>query len=593
MKRLRISERLTLPLDFVTSTAAVIAMRRVGKTYLASVLAEELSKAGQRIVVIDPTDAWWGLRASADGKREGLPITVLGGPNGDLPLHDAMGAEIADLVVEERMSVVLSLRHLSQAGLRLFVADFGERLYLRKGEPRHHFPLHCFFDECDAYIPQKLVAQVPNALRAFSAIDVLIRRGGSSGIGGTIITQRPAVVNKDVLSQTDTLFALRTVSPYDRKAIKEWVAAHDIAGEGGELLSSLASLPKGDAWVWSPGTFDLFERVTVRERDTFNSSRTPKVGERVKPPKRLAKIDLERVKGRLAAVVERVEADKPSTLKRRIAELERELRERRPTKTPPAPREYPTIDVDAARRWLNGKFAAMVKGIADKMDKEAERLFDEALGKVKGARVVFLPTVQAGKSDATDVAVVAKQQARATPPVVKKTRDAEVVDGALTGPERKILAAVAWLQTIVGNTMPDIATVAFVAGYPVTSGAFKNPRSSLRTKGLIVYPSPGTMALSESGNAVADFPVMPHTNKDVQDAVRKALDGPMCKLFDVCIRAWPDAVTIDALAQATGYPVTSGAFKNPRSRLRTLGVVDYPSPGQIRAADCLFPEDRR
>lgn len=100
MKHLNISPDLVLPLDFVTQTAAILARKRVGKTYTASVIAEEMVKVELPFVVLDPTGAWWGLRASADGKSEGLPVVIIGGAHGDVPLEATAGKVIADLVVD-------------------------------------------------------------------------------------------------------------------------------------------------------------------------------------------------------------------------------------------------------------------------------------------------------------------------------------------------------------------------------------------------------------------------------------------------------------------------------------------------------------
>src|SRR5438045_218096 len=66
--KLRISRTLALPLGFVTSTCALLGQKRVGKSYKASVLAEELLDADQQVVIVDPTSAWWGLRSSANGR---------------------------------------------------------------------------------------------------------------------------------------------------------------------------------------------------------------------------------------------------------------------------------------------------------------------------------------------------------------------------------------------------------------------------------------------------------------------------------------------------------------------------------------------
>lgn len=54
----------TLPLELVTQTAAVVGIRGSGKTVTATVEVEEALKAGVPVVVIDPTDVWWGLKNS-------------------------------------------------------------------------------------------------------------------------------------------------------------------------------------------------------------------------------------------------------------------------------------------------------------------------------------------------------------------------------------------------------------------------------------------------------------------------------------------------------------------------------------------------
>jgi DNA helicase HerA-like ATPase len=106
---LRISREFSLPAEAVSETFAILAKRGAGKTYTAAVLVEELLKAGLHVVVVDPVGVWRGLRASADGQGEGLPIVILGGDYGDVPLEVGAGELIADLVVEEGLSVVLDL----------------------------------------------------------------------------------------------------------------------------------------------------------------------------------------------------------------------------------------------------------------------------------------------------------------------------------------------------------------------------------------------------------------------------------------------------------------------------------------------------
>ena len=44
------------------------------------------------------------------------------------------------------------------------------------------------------------------------------------------------------------------------------------------------------------------------------------------------------------------------------------------------------------------------------------------------------------------------------------------------------------------------------------------------------------------------------------------------------------------MALAIGVQPTSGSYANNLGRLRTLGVIEYPQKGTVRAHDVLFPE---
>ena len=224
------------------------------------------------------------------------------------------------------------------ADQRRLVTDFCERLYHRKGQDKYRQPLHVVIDEADEFVPQRIQT---GQERMFGAIDRLVRRGRSSGIGVTLISQRAAVINKDVLTQIEVLICLRTISPQDRKALEAWVEAHDAHDQKGEFMASLASLAIGEAWIWSPGWLDLFKRVQIRERKTFDSSATPKIGEKAKWPTAAAVVDLEKLRAELASTIERAKAEDPRELRKKIAALEAELGK--------ASGKMPIATVDAAQ----------------------------------------------------------------------------------------------------------------------------------------------------------------------------------------------------------------------------------------------------
>src|SRR5207245_2319748 len=84
---------------------------------------------------------------------------------------------------------------------------------------------------------------------------------------------------------------------------------------------SLSSLPKGHGWVWDP-LHDIFKQIHFRDRETFDSSATPKVGQVIKPPKKIAEPDLNALKKRMSATIERQKSEDPRELRKTIEHLE-------------------------------------------------------------------------------------------------------------------------------------------------------------------------------------------------------------------------------------------------------------------------------
>lgn len=331
-----ITENIRLPLDIVTQSIAILAKRRAGKSYLARRFTEQLLAAGQQIVIVDPKGDAWGIRSSADGKRPGFPIIVLGGEHGDLPLEATAGELIAKLVVEERVSILLDLSRFRKYEVAEFMGGqlrgrgrgnegFLEALYRLKAQERFRDAMMLIVDEADAIAPQR---PQQGEERMLGAIEDIIRRGGQRGIGSLLISQRSAVIHKDVLTQTQIMVAMRMIAPQDLAAIRPWFEVHGLREQLNILMDSLPSLPVGDAWVSSPGWPDdrgIFTRGHILPIETFDSGATPKPGEKRIEPKTAADIDLPALERQMAETIERVKADDPKELRRRIAELENQV----------------------------------------------------------------------------------------------------------------------------------------------------------------------------------------------------------------------------------------------------------------------------
>jgi hypothetical protein len=176
MKDLKIAEGFALPIDLVTSTQAILARKRSGKSYTASVEAEEMLEHGQQIAVIDPTSAWYGLRSSADGKGPGYAVVVFGGEHADAPLEPRGGKAMARALVEHGFSAIFDVGNWITEDQIQFVLDFSSEL-LRINRDA----LHLFIDEADTFAPQLLEGK--DQKKCLGAVSRLVKQGGIKGIG--------------------------------------------------------------------------------------------------------------------------------------------------------------------------------------------------------------------------------------------------------------------------------------------------------------------------------------------------------------------------------------------------------------------------
>lgn len=572
-RTLRLAPHLTLPLDAVSRTFGILAVRGAGKSNTAAVMAEEMFAAGLPFVVIDPVGSWYGLRSSADGTAPGLPIPIFGGKHGDVPLERGAGELLADLVVEKRLTCVLDLsRFNSEADKKAFLLAFARRLY-----ERNENPLHLFLEEADDYIPQSPMGDEKQLLRAWENI---VRRGRARGLGMTLITQRSAAVAKMVLTQVETLFAMRTTGPQDIAAIEAWVKYHQV---GKEVLSTLASLESGEAWVWSPHYLKSMARHQIRRRSTFDSGATP-ANVRAKdsrPPATLADIDLGALQERMAATIEKAKADDPRELRKQLASVRSELQKAQAVRcsSPQASAAAQPVE----RFVLKDGQLARAEQLVAKLDAVAEKFstFEEDLRvTAKEIRDAIASTRQPAGMRADHPA----RSSAATRPA--ETRAPRVPDrpgvAGVSRAEQRVLDAVAWWQA-AGIPGPTRHQVAFVAGYTV-NGHFNNMVGGLRTKGLVDYPHGGGVSLTDAGAQAAQAPDVTLTLDGLIAAVSAVLKGDaMRRIFRAVVDAGAD-LTREELAAKTGYTV-NGHFNNMVGSLRSLGVIDYPRQGGVRLGE--------
>lgn len=569
---LKISHELTLPVEMSGRRTAVFGISGSGKSNTATVLIEQLLHAGEQVVLIDPKGEGWGLLSLANGKPSNLPLIVFGEPNGHIQtLSEGHGSRLADFVVETGRSAVLSLLGFeSDQAERRFVATFLRQLYRRKSRQTHPSRTLVVLEEAHLFIPESSGRGFGGDTAELSgAVQRIVRQGRSFGIGTLLVDQRPQDVAKRVITQCDTLICHQLVHKTDRDALREWVRGYDTAGQGDQFLESVAALDPGQAWIWSPAWLKVFKRIKVIRRTTFDTGAAPDPNKAVRTQR--AEVDLDQLRGQLEEIVEKAKADDPAELKRRLAELERQLRQR----PAPAPErvEVPVLKNGQLDKALSlvGKLEAHYAQVG-----EIASSLASAIGKASAT-----PAPSANRASGPGQASPARPMPAAQPArrTMVDSRAEENGECTIAKCERAILTALA--QYHEGRST---AQIAILAGYSVTSGGFRNSLSKLRSAGFITREQPARITPAGLA-ALGEWTPLP-TGEGLQAYWLGELAKCERAILKALLTSHPEGLLLDDLADMTGYQRSSGGFRNSLSRLRTLELITRGHP--IKASDEFF-----
>jgi hypothetical protein len=523
----------------------ILGINGSGKTYTAKGCVETLLEKQERVCIIDPTGVWWGLKSSATGKSGGFPVVVFGGEHADLPISGMHGEAIAEAIGTSNTPAIIDTSLMRGSERTKFFTDFAETLRIKNSGP-----LHLFIDEAHLFCPQGRVSD-PNSAQLLHAANNLISLGRARGLRVTLISQRPAKMHKDSLTQVHSLIAMRLIAPHDRVAVENWIADQADVKRGKEIIASLPSLKTGEGYLWAP-EHGILEKIKFPKISTFDSSATPD-GDGKQAGPVLRPIDLSSIETRLSSIKTEAVKNDPSALKRRIAELEKQLREKQPA----------TVDPHAIEKARAEGFRDGVKAISD-----------ELRGRVKIAKQaidgIMNVNVQAPKIETVKITPKAKLISTFKP--VLHSNDA----GGLPAPQRCILRSLHFWRS-VGHENPTREQVAGVAGYAPGSGNFNNIVGNLKTAGLIGSNGQGTLCLV---SASAEYEM---SGEEARDMLLSIMDNPQKKI--VSSFNGDESLSRDEVAERSGYAAGSGNFNNIVGRLSTLNVLERPAQGMLKISE--------
>lgn len=463
-------------------------------------------------------------------------------------------------------------------------------------DPDKSEPYTLVVDEADLFAPQKPFGS--HAEMLLHLMEEIVRRGRVRGFLPWLISQRPAIVNKNVLSQVDGMVALQLTGAHDRGAIEAWIEGHADRKETRELLASLAGFQQGHGLLWVPRD-GILKTMRFPANVTFDSSRTPKRGER-KRDIRLKPLNLDKLKEKLASVESETKANDPAALKKQVAELQAQLQK---VKAPPAPAADPDAIAAAESRghaagyrrgaeewhakgfsegWLaNGAvFLQAVEGVGEKFARAAAEARRQATKAIQTSEAGSSAAQPPASSPISAPVLVLRRASNPSP--------AASSDGRITRKQQAILDAIAWMASL-GSPEVDKGTVAFLVDASPTSSAYANNLGAMRSAGLIEYPAGGMVALTAEGLRMAVVPEGAPTHSAIMEKVARKLPPAQMRILGATAEAFPDDIDKNQLAESIGASASSSAYANNLGRLRTMGFITYPAKGRVRASERLFP----
>jgi len=308
-ERIAIDEdgEVTLPVvEVLTGRAFLTGKSGAGKSNSASVVAEELLDRGFPLLIVDTDGEYWGL------KEEYEILHVGADEECDLQVSSEHAPKLAELALEDNVPIILDVSgFLDEDEGDALVRETARELFQR--EKKLKKPFLMLVEEIHEYIPEggglddtgKMLIRVA-------------KRGRKRGLGLAGMSQRPADVKKDFITQCDWLLWHRLTWENDTKVVGRVV--------GREYADAVQDLDDGEAFLMADFLEADIQRVQVRRKRTFDAGATPDLEDFKRP-------DLKSVSGDLVDELEEISEreerrrDRITQLETRVEELQEEKAE--------------------------------------------------------------------------------------------------------------------------------------------------------------------------------------------------------------------------------------------------------------------------
>jgi len=309
------NETVDLPVvEILTGRGFVTGKSGSGKSNTASVIAENLLDAGFGMLIVDIDGEYYGL------KEEYEILHVGADDECDIQVTVDHAEKIASLALEQNVPIILDVSSfLDEDEAEQLLTEVSKQLFAK--EKKRKQPFLMLVEEVHEWIPEK------GSMGECGKMLIKIgKRGRKHGLGMVGISQRPADVKKDFITQCDWLVWHRLTWNNDTKVVSRILDS--------EYAAAVEDLDDGEAFMMNDWS-ESVQRVQFHRKQTFDAGATPGLDDVERPDLKSVSSDLVSELSEISEETERTE-DRIQELREeldrknsRIAELETELQDAR------------------------------------------------------------------------------------------------------------------------------------------------------------------------------------------------------------------------------------------------------------------------
>jgi uncharacterized coiled-coil DUF342 family protein len=286
--------------EILTGRAFATGKSGSGKSNTGGVVCEQLLERDHPLLIVDIEGEYYSLKEKYEVLHVGADDEV------DLRVGPEHAEKLASLALEQRVPIVLDVSGYLDDDVRdELVYEVANHLFAMEKTLRDPFLL--VVEEIHEFVPEQgSLGEVGKQLIRIA------KRGRKRGLGILGMSQRPANVKKDYITQADWLIWHRLTWSNDTKVVRKVL--------GNEYEDAVEGLADGEGFLIADWE-DTIRRVQFNRKETFDAGATPSLDDVSRPELKPISEDLVDELEEISDAADRRE-DELERKERRIEELE-------------------------------------------------------------------------------------------------------------------------------------------------------------------------------------------------------------------------------------------------------------------------------